>query len=227
MNDDLPLDVKVSEDAILAWFDIVQSRWEDAVPGKTFFVVFSEAVMNQPYINIDDFNDDEIGVYFSFTWYPEFPSEAVAVTRYLAYRRNVGSSNEFLEMAHADIILNFRDHLFSMGGSEYDLLSVLMHEYGHLLGLGDVGQSSADVMIGSLQPGEQREYLSDLDKTSIQDLYTNHAYSSEDSEGEGELVVGILALTAAGDCNHYENGELVHTHEANKKQGDSNEKVNQ
>jgi hypothetical protein len=72
-------------------------------------------------------------------------------------------------------------------------------------------------MFGSLQPGELRINFSDLDKTSIQDLYTNHAYSSEDSEGEGELVVGIMALTAAGDCNHYENGELVHTHEANER----------
>ena len=229
MNDDLPLDVKISEDfdnssdftfsnGAIQGFGWVQMSWEGAVPGKTFFGV-SELVMNQAYTNIDDFNDGEIGVYKSYTWYPEFPSEAVAVTRYLAYRRNVGSSNEFLEMAHADIFLNYRDYTFSFGGlpSHYDILSVLTHELGHLLGLGDVGQSSADVMFGSLQADESRRTLSGLDETSIRDLYTNHAYSPEDSEGEGELVVGILALTAAGDCNHYEDGELMHTHKANKK----------
>jgi hypothetical protein len=121
-------------------------------------------------------------------------------------------------MAHADIFLNYRDYNFAMDElNTHDLPTILNHELGHLLGLGDVGQSSADVMFGSLQTDESRRTLSGFDETSIQDLYTNHAYSSEDSGGEGELVVGIMALTAAGDCNHYENGELMHTHKANKK----------
>jgi hypothetical protein len=244
MNDDLPLLVKISEDfetdftgfydpfTELNPFDQMQQNWEDAVPGKTFFVFLSEAAMNQPYINIDDFNDGEIGVYKSYTWYPEFPSEAVAVTRYLAYRKNVGSSNEFLEMAHADIIINYRDYDFTMDETnnlEFDLPTTVNHELGHLLGLAHIGSTSA-VMSSTLSSGQVKRSLRSIDSSSIKDLYEDHTYAltsgssssltSFSTDGtplpkEDEHVQGMIELMADGDCRHYENGKLTYEHSRN------------
>jgi hypothetical protein len=245
MNDDLPLDVRISEDfetdftgfydpyVELNPFEQMQQNWEDALPGKTFFGV-NELVMNQSYTNMDDFNDGEIGVYKSYTWYPELPSEALAVTRYLAYRRNVGSSNEFLEMAHADIIINYSDYDLTMDETnnlEFDLPTTINHELGHLLGLAHIGSSSA-VMSNTLSSGQVKRSLFSLDSNSIRDLYEDHTYAltsgsssslpSFSTDGtplpkEDEHVQGMIELMADGDCRHYENGELMLTHEANER----------
>lgn len=241
-NNRLPLNVYISEDFETDFtgfytpgsdknpFEEVQEKWEAAVPGKDLFTLGLNTVTNYAPNDMDGFDDNEIGIYKSYTWYNDISSDALAVTQFYAYRRNTGSSSEHLEMIHADITLNYRDYRFTMDETNqfdyFDLPTVVSHEMGHLLGLGHIDFNEA-VMNSLLRKNEVKRELFSLDSNAIKNLYENHTYSltsgsssllpSFSTSGEphpqdGKRVKGMIELMADGKCRHYENGELVHEH---------------
>jgi hypothetical protein len=84
---------------------------------------------------LDSLLDGKNAIYFASKWHPALPSTALAVTQIFGVRQNAGTSQEYLEIVDADIIINglFRFSPRQLGG--YDLSSVIMHEMGHFLGL--------------------------------------------------------------------------------------------
>lgn len=241
-NNRLPLKIYISEDFETDFsgfydpedeknpFEQMQQNWEAAVPDKELFTLDLDTVSNFEPNSMSGFDDNEIGIYKSYTWYDDISSGALAVTQFYAYRRNTGTPSEHLEMIHSDIVLNYRDYDFTMdesNGLDFDLPTVVNHELGHLLGLGHIDFNEA-VMNSFLRKNEVKRELFSLDSKEIEDLYEDYTYSltSGDSQllpsfstsggshpKDGERVQGMIELMADGECRHYENGELVYKHE--------------
>lgn len=238
----LPLEISISEDFdndFVGFYDTdsednpfeqMQQNWEDAVPGRTLFTLGHESVTNYEPSSMRGFDDNEIGIYKSYGWYDDISSGALAVTQYFAYRRNIGSPNEYLDMIHADIVLNYRHYLFTMdenNDSRFDLPTVVSHELGHLLGIGHIDSNNA-VMNSFLRKNEVKRDLFSLDTDAIEDLYVSGGSSnlntgqsnlipSSFSSGaphpnEGKRVKGMIELRPDGLCQHYEDGQLIHQH---------------
>lgn len=189
--------------------------------------------------NLDNFkNDGVLGVYRSDSWFSNVSGQALAVTQYFGYRRNTGTASEYVELYHADVIINYRDYNFSTdanSNNDYDLHSVVLHELGHFIGLNHVNSFSiSSVMQPYLSIFDSVRTISSYDKTTAQNLYGVGALQAnpgfqvmalavtKDNSpkvlpksardiGSGE-VRGVIELRADGKCHHYENGKKVHVH---------------
>ena len=163
-------------------------QWNAASSSLTYFKVPATTITNQDYGNLDSYkNDGVLGIYRSDTWIAGVSAQALAVTQYIGFRRNAGSSNEYVELTHADIIINYRDYNFSTNANstiDYDLHSVVLHELGHFIGLGHVNSFSTNSV---MQP-----YLGIMDS---QRTITSYDISS------GQSLYGVSALVAASNLS--------------------------
>ena len=201
----------------------VAKEWNSAITGRTFFKVPFDTAAQTGYSTVSDFRDGEFGIYKSHTWFSNVSSQALAITQFYGYVRSDGGLGTFIDLTHADIIVNYRDygarltsHLPTTWGN-YDLPTILIHEMGHFLGL--CHESTRDSIMQPYYNSTQR-LLKAYDKTKINDLYTNNtitpllakssAYAL--SAKEGTPVRGIIELRASGKCLHYINGKLVYEH---------------
>lgn len=161
---------------------------------------------------LSDFRDGTLGVYKINNWFSEVGSSALAVTQFFAYPRTDASGRAYYEIVHADILVNYQDHEFSTDPDaysfQYDLKSVIVHELGHLLGLGHVNDFSIDsVMHPTLSLGEQRRSIHPKDSDDILDLYNPSGLdlltNRISTPSEDKLVRGIIELKKDGHCEHY------------------------
>jgi hypothetical protein len=205
--------------------DQMSKLWNDS-HDYTFLKVPSDAVANLAYADVSSFRDGQMGIYKSFTWFPNVSSSALAITQFFGFRRNVGTASEYVELQHADIIVNYRDYNFSTDTTDnnaYDLHSVILHEQGHLIGLPhnwDWAQPS--IMQPFLGITEDKRLVTAADVTSVANLYFVGA-PLEDAGGggfasyspnpdEGAEVSGTFELRADGSCHHYINKEKILVH---------------
>ena len=196
---------------------------------EDLFVLPMKSVSNKTYNDLNDFYDREMGIYKSFSWYPEVSSTAIAITQFFGKRKKQGTSLEYIEMVHADIIVNYDNYNFSTDksdGDTYDLESVIVHELGHFIGLdhfNDFGINS--VMHPYMSIFEAKRVVQGQDVENFQNLYdqasgrsplkihsatsgsTSHSRDSKD-----HVVRGIIELRADGNCHHYQNGKLIYIH---------------
>ncbi|MCK5072622.1 MAG: matrixin family metalloprotease [Bacteriovoracaceae bacterium] len=195
--------------AEIADFETLAGQWDDSHPDYDFFNYPATEVANKDTGNLDDYYDGEMGIYKSTTWFNEISSNALGITQFFAIRRNAGTSSEFLELVHVDIIMNYRDYEFDPADPEYsnfDLSSVMLHELGHFLGVGHSSDSNA-VMAPTISMGEIRDTLTDDDHGNIQNLYnTGEAQALIGSrsairtiESEPEIVRGIIEYRKDGE----------------------------
>lgn len=210
-------------------FEKMQISWEETLPNKELFTLDLEYVENFEPTKMSGHDDNQIGIYKSHSWYINISPTALAVTQFYAYRRNTGRANEHLEMIHADIVLNYNHHNFTMDeGGEYgfDLPTVVHHELGHLLGLGHLKARGA-VMNSTISTVEVKRELLQADSQAIQDLYVSDGQNLTSADSglvpsfstdgaphpqDGEKVQGMIELMADGSCRHYQNGKLVREH---------------
>lgn len=233
-----PLDINTSEDFTNSFvpadldgsgdhpIDQMSKQWNDAHSSYTFIKVPSDPVPNLAYANVASFKDGEMGVYKSYTWFSNVSSSALAITQFFGYRRNVGSSSEYIELQHADIIVNYRDYDFSTdkdSGLDYDLHSVIIHEQGHLLGLPhNWDWDNPSVMEPFLGITESKRAVTAADTATITENYSVGSpiiggggggfASFSPVPGEGEAVSGTFELRADGSCHHFVNEEKVLVH---------------
>jgi hypothetical protein len=210
-------------------------QWNSASDSITFFKVNAQTTANKDYGNLDSYrNDGELGIYRSDSWIPGVSNQALAVTQYVGFRRNAGTVNEHVELTHADIIINFKDYSFSTDSSStttYDLHSVILHELGHFIGLKHVSSfSTSSVMQPYLGIFDNQRTITSYDSTTVQSLYglsslrpsgivvsaasvpTRKVLPKGTRVGSNGEITGLIELRADGNCRHYENGKLVHSH---------------
>jgi predicted Zn-dependent protease len=213
-------------------------QWNESTSTYNFFKLSASTTANKEYASLSSFKSDgEMGIYRSDSWNPSLSSSALAITQYYGYRRNAGSSAEYVELSHADIILNYEDYNFTLDETDtnfYDFRTVILHELGHFIGLGHATDSSTDaIMLPTLSSSQVKRALSSHDTDNIRGLYNTSSLTSSSNlfmsslsknqvdhssnNNSGEEVRGVIELRSNGDCHHYVNDKLVSTHKAKLK----------
>ena len=232
-----PINVKVS-DEVLAEFSAsdyddnghhpveqMLLKWDNAYPNVQFFNIPTQVTSNHHQtLDIHNFNDAEMGIYLSRDWFPDISSSALAITQFYGVKRSWNNLG-YLELIHADIILNYRYHNFSLNKNDFNsyyLPSVLLHEIGHFLGLShqrDITQNS--IMQPYMSSFDSPTQLSNIDIQTLTNNYnktpninpTPVVLSRTTSKSkEGEVIRGVIELHKDGTCRHYVDGKLVHSH---------------
>lgn len=226
---DMPVTINISDSFSAGEATTLESMgnsWEAATGNVVNFFNFGAQASNKSYVDFDDYQDSEMGVYLNHNWPSNISAFALAITQYYGYRHNVGTSSEYIELVHADIILNDEFFNFSFNGQagSYDLPSIVLHELGHFVGLTH-SSSSPSVMSPTLASNTQSRSLFPNDVNKIKSNYGLSALMSQsvlghsaiipkhshehhhdiqtDSEPyEGELVKGIIELRFDGNCSH-------------------------
>lgn len=220
----LPLNLKIADsfdNSQIVLMEDMANEWEVAADNIIdFFNISPSPVSNLAYTDLDDFYDNEMGIYYSANWYPELGRNVLAITQYFGFQKEV-KGKLIVDLVHGDIIINFRDHRFSnnLSNNSYDLPSVVLHELGHLLGLPhERNWLLASVMQTSLpkQYIERQTYV--RDREVLQDNYIDLNSSSfinalTTSDHRGELVKGIIELRADGSCVHKVNEKILYQHQ--------------
>lgn len=220
------------------------AQWNGATTAETFYRIPAASTSNLSYSKLTDYRDSVMGVYKSHNWFSNVQSSVLAVTQYYGYRRNTGTSSEYIELSHADVIMNYRDYSFSTNASDtstYDFHSVVLHELGHFLGLAHTTSYSIDsVMQPSLSITGSKRAITTYDKASIVELYGGSSALSATSglstansaaaiattivlpkavkqiSNAGEIH-GLIELRSDGECRHLINGKIVSVHYTNIK----------
>lgn len=209
----------------------VGNAWSTAVENKKTFFSYSTGATEKT-IGLGStsaLNDGIFGIYKAVTWpYPDYP-DALAVTQIFAFRYNVGSSSEYVDIQEADIIMNYQNFNFDDPSItyDYDLQTVMLHEMGHFLGLSHKSKFSNrndSVMFPSIFNYEIKQTPKLVDVGDIASKYgvtlsgsggaSSIVGSSKiyEPNGPGTAVRIILELRANGDCVHYEDGAEILRH---------------
>lgn len=119
------------------------AAWKNSVENKKTFYRFANLQTTKSF-NIDS-PDSEMGIYKATNWPSDVSDSALAITQIFGRRHNVGESNEYVSIEHADILVNYAPNEYgdtfpfdSKDNDEnegYDLRTVILHEMGHFLGL--------------------------------------------------------------------------------------------
>tara|TARA_R110000868_G_scaffold64597_2_gene194068 strand:+ start:40950 stop:41798 length:849 start_codon:yes stop_codon:yes gene_type:complete len=205
---------------------VAMKNWNATHPNISFFKTPVVSVANKESTDLTSYRDGELGIYRSDSWFPGISSGTIAITQFYGYIRNSGSSDSYIDLTHADIIVNYRDHSFSTNPNsfEFDIETVILHELGHFIGIKHpTDYSTAAVMQSTLAQGEQKRTLLNYDTNSAltnysgynPNLTTQSAGSNRGvralSNGDQE-VSGYYELKMNGDCLHWLNDQLVEIH---------------
>lgn len=181
-------------------------------------------------LNLDALGKDGInGIYKISKWPKGLSITALAVTQIFGRRHNIGAANEFVQIEHADILINDHYYLFrtddNASGWTYDLQTVVLHELGHFLGLGHKDGDS--VMIPSIGSRSANRTPTDTDISDISSRYNlitlpvelqgkamvarKLDYSPAKNDPGQEIRI-LIELLSDGECVHKENGAIIRRH---------------
>jgi len=134
-----PLQLSMSNDfntTEVAAIQSVADEWSVSTKSSSQFFDTTNFISEKSSDDLNTYKDGEMGVYKLSSWPSSLPPTALAVTQIFGLRKNAGSPHEYIEIQHADILVNYQNFSFSSsGGFGYDLQTVLLHEMGHFLGL--------------------------------------------------------------------------------------------
>jgi len=202
--------------------------WKDSVSGEKVF--FSFAARTSEISNnteLDDLMDSVLGVYKTDSWPSDLPGSALAVTQIFGLRKNAGKPNEYVDIQHADILLNEDVHDFDTedSGPNYDLRTVILHEMGHFLGLQHkslTSSRSSSIMYPSISSSENKREPTEIDAADIREKYGLGASSggvqalmiraSREANDPGIPVKIRIELHSDGFCVHKINGIIAKKH---------------
>lgn len=205
-----PLNMKISnqfEDAEIDALNNTVDNWNDTENDFNYLSAQTTELSNKS--KLDAYNDNVMGIYKLSTWPNELPPTALAVTQIFGTKKNVGKSNEYIKIEHADILINYDYYTFKTGEDwGYDLETVVLHELGHLLGLYHNDTSSDEsVMYPTISRYTLKTFPLEADILNLQDKYSlqaqadsfrvNQAMDAID-EAYDEKVIVIHEIRADG-----------------------------
>jgi len=230
-----PIELKISKKFTndeVEGIELTSSEWETATENQlNFFTIDSDpSNTNIEYSDLNDYNDDEMGIYSMDSWNDSLPTDALAVTQLFGLQNSNGS----VEITHADILLNEESYNFTTDpedSTKYDLNTVMLHEIGHFIGLAHVGFNVESIMNPSISSGDVMRETALNDKQTLAATYsltTSHydgsALSAEDEsfklvqglsgDNQKKFVKILIQLKADGECVHTMNGETIHSHQS-------------
>jgi hypothetical protein len=188
--------------------------------------------------SLDQLYDNTLGIYKTMNWPNELPGSALAVTQVFGRRYNTGTASEFVNIEHADILINDDIHDFDTTdtGINYDLRTVILHELGHFLGLQHKALSynrASSIMYPSITSSEYKRSPLPIDISDMAEKYQISLSSGGagmamsvgrarpryqiPSKSSGEPVKILLELHADGSCVHRWNGLIKRIHSLEKK----------
>jgi len=205
---------------------IVQAMksWNNAHPTVNFFAIPGNTIANKDNSDLSTYRDGTLGIYRSDGWFTGISSGTIAITQFYGYIRNSGTSSAYIDLTHADIIVNYRDHNFSTAPNsfEFDIQTVILHELGHFIGLKPPDDYFIPaVMQSTLAQGEQKRTLLAYDTNSLITNYNGYspnltiqaaAKARADQRDDDQEVRGIFELKANGECYHFLNDKFVEAH---------------
>lgn len=211
----MPLEVELSDDFSPTEQDAIQEtlgEWQKTQSDIQFFSLPATTTPNLNLPNYYQYRDEDkiIGIYKSYDWFNSISPNTLAITVLRAYLINEGPS-EYYEIDLVDIIVNYRDHSYSLDNSPltFDLPSIVLHELGHLLGLDHQWDSSIDaIMNPTISRNQLRRTLHENDIARIRHNYSNsiHAISNSVEFASGsnskrpEVIYGYFEIKADGEC---------------------------
>lgn len=171
-----PLSIHVSQDFDAAEDQAIRdmaNAWGDSVAQKMNFMDASFTTPELKSIDLSSYEDGVVGVYKMSVWPEELPLTALAVTQIIGTRKNIGASSEYIEIQHADILINYQMYGFSVDSTwNYDLQTIVLHEMGHLLGLYHENTSvDHSVMFPSITRSVENRYPKPRDISNLESLY--------------------------------------------------------
>lgn len=213
-----PLQIKISEDFENDEDQAIRdmaTAWSDSVSNKASFMDASFYTSEKDTVDLNAYEDAVIGVYKMLEWPSELPTTALAVTQIIGLRKNAGSSSEYIEIQHADILVNYEIFGFTTDRTfGYDLQTILLHEMGHLLGLYHNDSSvETSVMYPSITRSVENRYPKSADIEAISEKYglsrsssAKLAFKNDEntlqegvSSADEEVVVVQFELMANGE----------------------------
>lgn len=199
--------------------------WNDAHDDLTFFTLPAQSTSNISSSSLANYNDSTLGIYKSYNWFSNVSNEAIAITSFYGFLRNKGSSNEYLDLTHADIIVNYDHYSFSTNptSAEFDIQTVILHELGHFIGLKHPSDYWVPaVMQSTLAPGDEKRNLYAYDRSALNSNYFGYnenlthfqaaTNSLRHSNEDDEMISGYYELRKDGRCLHFQNGKFIQAH---------------
>jgi hypothetical protein len=231
-----PKTIQISNDFTPAEVTSIQAMstaWHDQVGNKNFFGYgLRAAEVSNNINNMDTFYDNVMGIYKTVSWPDGLPTSALAVTQIFGRRYNTGSSSEFVNIEHADILVNYEIFNFDTAdtGAGYDLRTVILHEMGHFLGLqhNTSVPRAQSVMYPSISSTEAKRTPLQADINDMANKYSiamgggggsaiaamsagSNGYVVDESK-PNEAIKILIELHADGQCVHKVNGAPVGRH---------------
>lgn len=203
-----PLTIKYGKDFDTDEISAIETstgNWTDSVQNEIQFFDVKPSDLNKKN-TLSSYEDSELGIYKLNSWPTELPPTALAVTQIFGSRINSGKSSEYVEIEHADILMNYENFSFTTDNTwGYDLETVLIHELGHFLGLYHDDVSIDDsVMYPTVSRYNDNKYPKQkdidniLNKYSISKASSQNSALAENSSLDAQRVVLILELYPDG-----------------------------
>lgn len=197
--------------------------WNNSVAPKALITTPFPATAVSGFASTNSFNDGEIGIYKSHTWFSNVSSSALAITQFYGNIQETAGLGRHIGLTHADIIVNYKDYgsritMTNHPMFEFDLPTIMLHELGHLLGM--CHETVNDSIMAPYYITTRRS-LEAYDIGHVNDIYVDGiisgltANTNALSAPVGSKVSGVIELHADGKCVHSVNGKKTLEHQVN------------
>jgi hypothetical protein len=172
---EFPIQLKVSDNLDGTSQNIVSDVmdvWEAAANINFFNATEITPTLNFTKLSDYYYRDKSVnGVYLATNEVDELGEESLAVTQIFFTRSTDSFSNTYYHIIHTDIVLNGFHYNFStdiQDNATYYLLTLVLHEMGHVLGL---GHKSSGIMYPYMSTDDKQDSLSSYDVELINSKY--------------------------------------------------------